>query len=39
MVIEVPVALENSKQAVAIDTLTNNAIANIPIGQTTQALV
>jgi YVTN family beta-propeller protein len=33
------VALENGEQAVAIDTLTNNAIANIPIGQTTQALV
>jgi len=33
------VALENGEQAVAIDTLTNNVIANIPIGQTTQALV
>jgi YVTN family beta-propeller protein len=33
------VALENGEQAVAIDTLTNNMIANIPIGQTTQALV
>jgi YVTN family beta-propeller protein len=33
------VALENSEQAVAIDTLTNNVIATIPIGQTTQALV
>jgi len=33
------VALENGEQAVAIDTLTNKIIANIPIGQTTQALV
>jgi YVTN family beta-propeller protein len=33
------VALENGEQAVAIDTLTNNVIATIPIGQTTQALV
>jgi YVTN family beta-propeller protein len=33
------VALENSVQAVAIDTLTNQVIANIPIGQTSQALV
>jgi YVTN family beta-propeller protein len=33
------VALENGEQAVAIDTLTNQVIANIPIGQTTQALV
>jgi YVTN family beta-propeller protein len=33
------VALENGEQAVAIDTLTNRIIANIPIGQTTQALV
>lgn len=33
------VALENGEQAVAIDTLTNRVIANIPIGQTTQALV
>jgi YVTN family beta-propeller protein len=33
------VALENGEQVVAIDTLTNNVIANIPIGQTTQALV
>ena len=33
------VALENGDQAVAIDTLTNTVIANIPIGQTTQALV
>ncbi len=33
------VALENGEQAVAIDTLTNKVIANIPIGQTTQALV
>ena len=32
------VALENAPAAV-IDTLTNRAIANIPIGQTTQALV
>jgi hypothetical protein len=31
--------LENGEQAVAIDTVTNQAIANIPIGQTTQALV
>jgi YVTN family beta-propeller protein len=33
------VALENGEQVVAIDTLTNNVIAHIPIGQTTQALV
>ena len=33
------VALENGEQVVAIDTLTNNVIANVPIGQTTQALV
>jgi len=33
------VALENSTAAVAIDTLTNKVIANIPIGQTSQALV
>jgi YVTN family beta-propeller protein len=33
------VALENGEQAVAIDTLTNKVITNIPIGQTTQALV
>jgi YVTN family beta-propeller protein len=33
------VALENGEQATAIDTLTNKVIANIPIGQTTQALV
>lgn len=33
------VALENGEQAAVIDTLTNKVIANIPIGQTTQALV
>ena len=33
------VALENGEHCVAIDTLTNKVIANIPIGQTTQALV
>ena len=33
------VALENGEHAVAIDTATNRVIANIPIGQTTQALV
>src|SRR5450755_4318376 len=33
------VALENGEMAVAIDTLSNTVIANIPIGQTTQALV
>jgi YVTN family beta-propeller protein len=33
------VALENGNHVVAIDTLTNKVIANIPIGQTTQALV
>ena len=33
------VALENGVQAVVIDTLTNQVIANVPIGQTTQALV
>jgi YVTN family beta-propeller protein len=32
------VALENAEMAVAIDTITNKVIANIPIGQTTQAL-
>jgi hypothetical protein len=31
--------LENGEHAVAIDTLSNKVIANIPIGQTTQALV
>ena len=33
------VALENGNHAVAIDTLSNKVIANIPVGQTTQALV
>src|SRR6266536_5588987 len=33
------VALENGEHAVAIDTLSNKVIANISIGQTTQALV
>ena len=33
------VALENGHMAVAIDTMSNKVIANIPIGQTTQALV
>lgn len=33
------VALENGDMAVAIDTLSNKVMANIPIGQTTQALV
>ncbi len=33
------VALENGNMAVAIDTITNKVLANIPIGQTTQALV
>jgi len=33
------VALENGEMAAAIDTSTNKVIANIPIGQTTQALV
>lgn len=33
------VASENGGAAAAIDTLTNKVIANIPIGQTTQALV
>jgi len=33
------VALENGEHAVAIDTVTNQVIATIPIGQTTQALV
>ncbi len=33
------VALENGEHAMAIDTLTNKVIADIPIGQTTQALV
>jgi YVTN family beta-propeller protein len=33
------VALENGVQAAVIDTLTNQVIANVPIGQTTQALV
>lgn len=33
------VALENGEMATAIDTLSNKVIANIPIGQTTQALV
>src|SRR5262249_48711427 len=33
------VALENSVQAAVIDTLTNKVIADVPIGQTTQALV
>jgi YVTN family beta-propeller protein len=33
------VALENDGMAAAIDTVSNKVIANIPIGQTTQALV
>jgi hypothetical protein len=33
------VALENGEHCAAIDTLANRVIANIPIGQTTQALV
>jgi len=33
------VALENGAHCVAIDTVTNKVIANVPIGQTTQALV
>src|SRR5215510_1076015 len=33
------VALENGEHCVAIDTIANKVIANIPIGQTTQALV
>jgi len=33
------VALENGGHCVAIDTVANKVIANIPIGQTTQALV
>jgi len=33
------VALENGDMAVAIDTVNNKVIANIPIGQTAQALV
>jgi YVTN family beta-propeller protein len=33
------VALENGEHCVAIDALTNKVIAEIPIGQTTQALV
>src|SRR5713226_7651965 len=33
------VALENGSMAAAIDTVSNKVIANIPIGQTTQALV
>ena len=33
------VALENGNSAIAIDTLTNKVIGDIPIGQTTQALV
>src|SRR6201993_1998373 len=33
------VALENGDAATVIDTLSNKVIANIPIGQTTQALV
>ena len=33
------VALENGVQAAVIDTLENKLIANVPIGQTTQALV
>ena len=33
------VALENGEHAMAIDTLANKVIAEIPIGQTTQALV
>jgi YVTN family beta-propeller protein len=33
------VALENDVKAVVIDTLSNQVIANVPIGQTSQALV
>ena len=33
------VALENGVQAVVIDTLNNKVVANVPIGQTSQALV
>ena len=33
------IALENGEHCVAIDSLTNKVIAEIPIGQTTQALV
>jgi YVTN family beta-propeller protein len=33
------VALENGEMAVAIDTLTNKVLTQIPIGQTTQAMV
>jgi YVTN family beta-propeller protein len=33
------VALENGEHCVALDTVANKVIANIPIGQTTQALV
>jgi YVTN family beta-propeller protein len=33
------VALENGNAATVIDTLTNRVMANVPIGQTTQALV
>jgi YVTN family beta-propeller protein len=33
------VALENGEHCVAIDTVANKVIANIPIGQTTQALL
>jgi YVTN family beta-propeller protein len=33
------VALENGEHCAAIDTMTNKVIVNIPIGQTTQALV
>jgi YVTN family beta-propeller protein len=33
------VALENGEMATVIDTVSNQVIANIPIGQTTQALV
>jgi YVTN family beta-propeller protein len=33
------VALENGEHCLAIDTITNKVIGNIPIGQTTQALV
>jgi YVTN family beta-propeller protein len=33
------VALENDVRAAVIDTFTNTVIANIPIGQTTQALI
>ncbi|HKP02700.1 MAG TPA: YncE family protein [Chthoniobacterales bacterium] len=33
------VALENGEHCVAIDTTTNKIVANIPIGQTSQALV